>query len=296
MRKSFCLLLLFAGVGLAQAPASFVNTEVASVRKSPSDAAEQVTEALLDDELQVLEQRGDWFKVYVKPQYRTQKGYPGWIRRAHVSKDVAPSQERAVVTVAEANLREAPDAHAKIVQKAPLGASLVLVEPYHRDGWLSVWLAGRKQPLFVPGHQLSPGEREPQGADIVETALQLKGTKYVWGGMTSAGVDCSGLIYTAYRAHGITLPRDADQQFLVGEPVKVSDLQPGDLLFFGKSADDITHVGMFKGDGQFLHASSSLGGVTVTDLNHAKYSALFQGARRVLGSDKTLPTPDETVP
>jgi gamma-D-glutamyl-L-lysine dipeptidyl-peptidase len=289
--------LLVTGLSWAQAASNYVRVDVAAVRKTPSDAAEQVTQALFGDEVQVLEERPDWIKVYVKPQYRTEKGYPGWVRKSAVIKAQAPStQDYAVVGVPKVMLREQPDAKAKVAATAPLGARLLLVEPYQPQGWVSAWMPGRRDPLYAPAKHFAPAPARPvaDGQKIVQTAAQLQGTKYLWGGMTGQGIDCSGFTYCAYRVHGITIPRDADQQFLVGRAVKVSELEPGDLMFFGSSANDITHVGMYMGNDKFIHASSSLGGVTVTDVNHAKYSALYQGARRILGSSKTLPTPEET--
>ncbi|MBT9587413.1 C40 family peptidase [bacterium] len=275
----------------AEPSKNFVKVEVADVRSLPKDGSEQVTQALLGDEVQLLESKGDWFKVFVRPQYRTDKGYPGWLRKDCVVKQAAPvSEAQVVVSVPEALLREKPDPKAKVLQRAGLGSQLALAAPY-QEGWLSLWVPGLNQPVFAPTRQFAAAPTVPvsDGRDIVETAAQLKGTPYLWGGMSWKGIDCSGFTYTAYRVHGVTLPRDADQQFLVGTPVELSELKPGDLLFFGDSDKEISHVGMYMWDGKFIHASGSLGGVTVTKVEHPKYSAIFQGARRMLGAEKTLP-------
>lgn len=275
----------------AEPAKNFVKVEVADVRSLPKDGSEQVTQALLGDEVQLLESKGDWYKVFVRPQYRTDKGYPGWLRKDCVVKQPAPvSEAQVVVSVPEVLLREKPDPKAKVLQRAGLGSQLALAAPY-QEGWLSLWVPGLKDPVFAPARQFAEAPAVPvsDGREIVETAAQLKGTPYLWGGMSWKGIDCSGFTYTAYRVHGVTLPRDADQQFLVGTPVELSELKPGDLLFFGDSEKEITHVGMYMWDGKFIHASGSLGGVTVTKVDHPKYSAIFQGARRMLGAEKTLP-------
>ena len=113
----------------------------------------------------------------------------------------------------------------------------------------------------------------PDRAAKIETAIaaaeKLMGTKYVWGGRTSAGIDCSGLVHAAFRAAGVNLPRDADQQSLVGTLVATrwhrSSLRRGDVLFFLGRRGTISHTGLYLGDGKFIEATSPV--VTVTDLN-----------------------------
>jgi len=295
MKSRFASVLLGLTLNLAalaQPAKNFIQIEVAEVLKLPQEGSEQVTQALLGDEVQLLETRGDWFKVLVRPQYRTDKGYPGWLKRASVARQQPPPTPETcvVVKVPEVALREKPDAKAKVIQKASLGSQLTLMEPF-QEGWLSIWVPGQKTPLYAPSRHFNQVPTGPpqEGKSIVDTAAQLKGTPYLWGGMSNKGIDCSGFTYTSYRVHGITIPRDADQQFQVGTPVTVEELEPGDLLFFGDTKDEITHVGMYMGDGKFIHASGSLGGVTITKIDHPKYSAIFQGARRMIGADKTLP-------
>ena len=128
--KSLAIALLMMGCAWAQAPKSFIKVEVADVRSSPQDSAEQVTQGLLGDEVQLLEQRGDWFKVFVKPQYRTAQGYPGWLRKEAVVKQTPQvSQSQVIVSVPEVSLRTKPDGQAKVVQKAGLGSALALAGP-----------------------------------------------------------------------------------------------------------------------------------------------------------------------
>lgn len=283
---------LLSSTGWSDKAPFWIKDEVVSVRAKPADGAEQVTQALLGDEVQVLEQRGAWMKVFVKPQYRTDKGYPGWLHSDSATQAGQPKDRSGwgVVSVPEARLRDEASAQGKTVALAPLGAKLARLSTDAPNGWTAVWLPGNKNPVFLQSSQLCTEEAPPaDGRPIVETAAQLKGTHYLWGGMTEKGIDCSGLTYTAYRVHGITLPRDADQQFQIGEAVDPKDLKPGDLLFFGDSPKEITHVGMYMWQGKFIHASGSLGGVNVTPFTTPRYAAIFQGARRVLGSSKLIP-------
>ena len=96
------------------------------------------------------------------------------------------------------------------------------------------------------------------GAQAIELARRFIGLPYLWGGRSSFGFDCSGFTQMLVRARGIEMPRDADKQAAWSGVTRVErkDLEPGDLLFFGSSAKDITHTGMYIGDGQFIHDST----------------------------------------
>ena len=95
---------------------------------------------------------------------------------------------------------------------------------------------------------------EPVASDPVEHARKLLGTRYEWGGLTSAGIDCSGLVHMAFRACGFLVPRDADQQEEAGESLSESDLRAGDLITYGPP-EGADHVAFWVGDGRILHAT-----------------------------------------
>ncbi len=262
-----------------------VAVPVASVHASPSYGSERVTQVLMWDRVLILKTSGEWAKVLVTEQYRTPEGYPGWmLRKDLVTGGAAQLAPTVTVRTAKSALRDAPSKDGKVVAWVYLGTRLVRGEP--QDGeWIPVLVPGRKEPVYVKTVTVAlDGVATAQdGRNLVDSAAQLAGTPYLWGGMSSQGIDCSGLIYTVYRLYGYELPRDADQQFEVGEPVGRNELAPGDLLFFGKSTNDITHVGMYMWQGKMLHASGSLGVATspLTD-----YDYKFQGARRVLGTNQ----------
>ena len=141
----------------------------------------------------------------------------------------------------------------------------------------------------APGTRTTEGPSETDAGDrdialgVVETAFEAIGTPYEWGGNDGNGFDCSGLIRYAYGRHGISLSRISRDQLREGIPIelKVEALFPGDILGFSAVAGgEATHVGLFVGDGQFIHSSSS--GVRVSNLRDPYWQRHFIGARRIV--------------
>jgi cell wall-associated NlpC family hydrolase len=125
-------------------------------------------------------------------------------------------------------------------------------------------------------------------ATVVETALAAMGSPYSWGGSDTNGFDCSGLIQYAYGQHGLVLPRVSRDQMRMGRAVDrdAAALRPGDILGFSASGtSQISHVGMYVGDGQFLHSSSTgvkLSSLTASDGDSRWWRDRWVGARRVV--------------
>lgn len=128
---------------------------------------------------------------------------------------------------------------------------------------------GSQVPIPDPSHGVSS-----RAQSALNFALAQLGKPYIWGGTGPTDYDCSGLMMASWGKAGVSLPRTAAAQYAAGTPVSTSDLQPGDLVFFYPG---ITHVGMYIGDGKFIHASSPRTGIKVSVLAQ---QPSYQGARR----------------
>lgn len=117
-------------------------------------------------------------------------------------------------------------------------------------------------------------------SDVCDLAVSFLGTPYRWGGTTPKAFDCSGFVRYVYAKLGIKLPRMARQQIKVGQKVSGALLRAGDLIFFDMMKGYVSHVGMYLGNGLFIHASTPRAGVRIDSLFERKYSKRLVGARR----------------
>ncbi|HOS92187.1 MAG TPA: SH3 domain-containing C40 family peptidase, partial [Armatimonadota bacterium] len=150
------------------------------------------------------------------------------------------------------------------------------------EGWVAGWLVATDQSI---AQQISPaqtpaGQPTSLGNSIAQYALGFVGTPYVFGGSSPSGFDCSGLVQYVLKHHNIRVPRTSFEQWDVGTPVDPSRLIPGDLVFFANTyTAGVSHVGIYVGNGNFVHASRSGVGVIVQPLKERAGS--YCGARRV---------------
>ncbi len=165
-----------------------------------------------------------------------------------------------------APVRAEPDDAAEQVTQALRGEPLRLEE--RRDGWARV-VTAYDYPGWVRADALEEGEGElPADASgtPVDVARTYLGTRYLWGGMTAQGIDCSGLVHMAYRRLGRIVPRDADQQEEAATEVDV--LRPGDLITYG---DPVDHIAFWVGDGRILHSTGREDGIGVVEEREPEY-------------------------
>ena len=205
------------------------------------------------------------------------------------------------ITSETVNLRKEPNTSSEIVSKLSLNMA---VDVYSEDGgWSKVKVSGKEG--YISSSLLSDKKKETSraaetprtnenntqttttssapasksGGSVVETAKSYIGSSYVYGGSGPSSFDCSGFTSYVYKQYGVSLNRTAAGQYSNGTAVSKEELQPGDLVMFGKSG--INHVGIYIGGGQMVHAANPSRGVTTDTINSGYYYNNYVGARRV---------------
>jgi gamma-D-glutamyl-L-lysine dipeptidyl-peptidase len=254
-----------------------------------------VTQALWGDLVLVQEELDGWARVILpdQPSSLDPRGYPGWVPAAQL----APC---APVTAAERYVVAAPTVLAGVAgEKLPVQVSFgtrVYCPVLAGDGLAGdapardvpagnghAWAATRSgRRLQLPARALAPaGDVPARGADIAGSAMSFAGLAYLWGGAAGFGLDCSGLAWLVLRRHGIVAPRDAHDQAEAGQPVSLSALAAGDLVFFAeRPGGHIHHAGMALGDGRMVHSPRTGRPVEVTALATEPYASELVSARR----------------
>jgi cell wall-associated NlpC family hydrolase len=266
---------------------ALVRVPVAPMLLEPRVAEPQISQAVLGSRLTVLRQYGRWY------QCRSADGYLGWVHRGYLSlTDEAGARGWAMGSDAEVLFSlgaELRDEAGELLVRLPWGAHLLA------DGAGGARLPDGRHGVLA-GEWAAAGERAArfpaEGCAVVRSALGWMGAPYLWGGITPAGVDCSGFVQVMMRLHGVDLPRDSDMQARTGELVDVGEdfeaLLPGDLLFFAELGDRVTHVALSLGGPRVLHSSLGNGGVARNSLTgeleyERELRRIFVCARRVVG-------------
>ena len=156
--------------------------------------------------------------------------------------------------VREVGVHREPDDSSERVTSLTLGEEVVLVEA--QGGWTHVRAPEQPTHLDPAGYPGWVRSEALAAGDPLSMARSFLGTPYVWGGLGRDGIDCSGLVHVSFRATGSRVPRDAADQAAAAVPVQ--DPEPGDLYFFGRADEVVSHVG-FVTDRGLLHASPALG-------------------------------------
>jgi hypothetical protein len=238
---------------------ALVNLSVANLRAKPGDASELVSQVLLGTPLKILDYKNTWYRVQTPEYYIGYLDSGGLKTLTTKEMDNWKKADRWIFNRSAGFIYNTPDYLGEIVSDVVLG-DLFEVEGID-NGWLKMRFPDGRTGFAnqLECLQYNQWINLPVNANqILLTGRQMMGLPYLWGGTSTKGVDCSGFVKTTFYAQGVILARDASQQARYGEPVdfsKIETLQPGDLLFFGRSAQRITHVGIYIADGDFIHSS-----------------------------------------
>lgn len=227
---------------------------ITNLHAQPSHDTEVISQSIYGFPLTCLDTAGDWIQVCAADNY------PGWALSQHFLPRPTSPTPCVRVHQLSANLYRTPDIKARApLLHLPWEARLEpLPNPQQTsDRWLQVRLLNG-QTAFVLRGDLTP-ELPPLTLEAtLALAQRFLGITYTWGGISTFGFDCSGLMQTLHRQRGIVLPRDAHAQchWPGFTAVPRTALLPGDLLFFTDNPPAITHVGLFLGAGTFLHSTT----------------------------------------
>ena len=288
------LLALFTVFASASEPATELKIGVGIVdtdsglrlRESASTDADIISTAMPGDTVVVIRQVDDWYLV----DYNLDVGYmyaEHLVFKAVESVDLGT----AIVEDSLVNVRDTYSTDGNLVTQLSQGTEVTVIGinncwykiqygdyvGYVRSDLLALSSAPTANSTGTSSAVVSMGNQ------LVSLAYNYLGVPYVWGGTSTSGFDCSGYTQYVYKQFGISLNRTAAQQLGNGYSVSYDELQLGDLVFFANtyySSEAATHVGIYVGNGQFIHAAS--GGVKVTSLSDSYYASRYVGARRVL--------------
>lgn len=183
------------------------------------------------------------------------------------------------------NVRSTPDVNSEVVAKIYRGQEVGLLY-CNGYNWYCVQLSNGKTGFcsadYISVNYAAPAS-DSKGEAIIQTAKAYLGKPYVYGAAGPNSFDCSGFTSYVFASHGISLPRTSSSQSGVGTTVARSDLRPGDLVFFATgSSGAVSHVGIYIGDGNIIHAASGQGKVVINNLSQSYYSSRYLWAKRVL--------------
>jgi len=271
---------------------ALASLSVSNLRLQPDNTSELVSQALMGTPMKVLDFKGNWYRV------QTPDHYIAWIdsgglRRFNLKEmEHWKKSDRYVFNLISGSVYDTKSLKGNVVSDLVLGDLFEVEKVVHR--FLRIRMPDGRTGYVRKKGCLSYDDWSKSQSDaqsILLVAKQMMGFPYLWGGTSSKALDCSGLVKLAYYSKGIILARDASQQARYGASIDISNmnnLQPGDLIFFGRSAEHITHVGIYQGKGNFIHSSGRVH-ISSIDPGDPKYNPARNkvAACRILNSLNT---------
>ena len=274
--------------------AATVNTPILNLRSGPGTSNSILTRLTEGDIVVILERTsGEWFKV----NYHGMVGYVS----APLMRDVLTAENfnaMGRVTGDAVRMRERPNTESEVLGIYYQDTDMTVIGI--NTGWYKVIYDGktgyiRSDYMDIIGGQRSassasvpissaPPVNLTLGQQIAHFALGFLGSEYIYGGMSPSGFDCSGLVTYVYRNFGYSVTRNASGQYRDnGVHIDKADLAPGDLVFFSSNGGaSVTHVGIYIGENEFVHASRTGVGVIISRLDSSYYISVWFGAKRVI--------------
>jgi uncharacterized protein YgiM (DUF1202 family) len=283
--NSFLHPVFAEGLGVGKITGNYVN-----VRSQGSLSGTVITQLQRDDIVTVIDKSNGWYKV------KLSDGREGWVYGEYLvvrsSNNVSRGDTETtvgIVTGNYVNVRSKGSLSGSVLTQLSKGTQVEVLD--RQNGWYKIKLSNGQEG-WIYGEYLSVrnsssvsrGDVERNLADkLIDFAKSFLGTRYVYGGSSPKGFDCSGFVSYVFSNFGFSLPRTADEQANVGDAVTRDSLEKGDLVFFKTLGSSIiNHVGIYIGNGQFIHASSGAGKVTISSLNEGYYLGHYVKAKRVI--------------
>jgi cell wall-associated NlpC family hydrolase len=206
--------------------------------------------------------------------------------QAQVQEIISQSQlQQGTVSVNILNVRSGPSTDTEILGKLSLGSTINIKTT--SNGWYEIEYNDSSAYIYaeyVKIIDLSAAALSPSGNSVIDYAKLFIGTPYVAGGSSPSGFDCSGFVKYVMANFGVDMPRTSTDQYSIGVRVEKSELMPGDLVFFKYSATSyrLNHVGVYVGDGNFIHSPIPGQTVKIDTLSSGYFSTYYFGATRVV--------------
>jgi SH3-like domain-containing protein len=236
-----------------------VTLSVANIRTSADHAAELASQALMGTPVKVLEITDGWRHIQTPDDYIGWVDENGIVLKTNDQIALWKKSNRYFYNRLMGNLMDAPKRNASSLSDLVMGDLFEAVSA--KKNYYKIQFPDGRTGFVKKKDCLSYEQwvsQKPDVKEVLSIARQLLGTAYLWGGTSCKAMDCSGMIKTAWYTQAVIMARDASQQIRYGEKIdfnNITNLQPGDLLFFGRNAQRITHVGMYLGNGLYIHAS-----------------------------------------